>query len=121
MKNESSLFMDIILQCNIITITYFISHVRTMSQSILYINKVIQYIYIYIYIYYICTFGLIKGKNANTVSPIKREQYGGAVHLFIGKGSSPSKNTIMTLISSHYSNTNIKDKRVFSLLTSYDV
>jgi hypothetical protein len=111
MKNESSLFTYIILQCNIITITHFISHVRTMFQSIMYINKVIQTIY------YICTFDLFEGKSANTTSSIKREQYEGTVHLFIGKGHKPSKSTIMAMISTHYINTSIKDKGVFLLLT----
>jgi hypothetical protein len=54
MKNESSLFIDIILQCNIITITHFISHIITMLQFVLYINKVIQNIY------YICIFSLLE-------------------------------------------------------------
>jgi hypothetical protein len=67
MKNETSLFMDIILQCDIIIITHLISFVRTMLQSVLYINKTIQNTY------YICTFGLLEGENANTTFPIKRE------------------------------------------------
>jgi hypothetical protein len=37
MKNESSFFISIILQCNIITITYFISHARMMLRSVSYI------------------------------------------------------------------------------------
>jgi hypothetical protein len=36
--------------------------------------------------------------------------------LFIGMGHSPSKRTIMTLISIHCSNTGAKGKWVFSLL-----
>jgi hypothetical protein len=79
MKNKSSLFTNIILQCNTITIAHFISYVRTMLQSIMYINKLIQTIY------YICTFGLFEGESAHTASPIKREQYRGFIHLFIGK------------------------------------
>jgi hypothetical protein len=64
-------------------------------------------------VYYICTFGLLKGEyNFHN----QHEQYRGIVHLFIGKGRGPSKSTFMTLIFTHYSNTNIKDKRVFSLL-----
>jgi hypothetical protein len=73
----------------------------------MYISKVIQSIY------YICTFDLFEGKSANTASPMKHEQYRGIVHLFIDKWRSPSKSTIMTLISTNYSNTNIKDKRIF--------
>ena len=45
----------------------------------------------------------------------------GTVHLFIGKGRSPRKSTFMTLTSTHYSSTNIKDKQVFSLLTQCHV
>jgi hypothetical protein len=41
---------------------------------------------------------------------------GGTVHLFIGMGRGPSKSTIMTLISIHCHDPNIKDKHVFSLL-----
>jgi hypothetical protein len=111
MKNKSTLFTDIILQCNIITITHFVSYVRTMLQSIMYINEVIQTIY------YICTFGLFEGDSANTTSPIKREQYRGTIHLFIGEGHNPSKSTIITLISTHYINTSIKDNQVFLLPT----
>ena len=66
-----------------------------MLQSILYINEAIQNMY------YISTFGLLEGKNENTIFPIKREQYRGTVHLFIGKRHGPSKSTIMTLISLH--------------------
>jgi hypothetical protein len=32
---------------------------------------------------------------------IQREQYSGTVHLFIGTGCSPGKNTFMTLILVH--------------------
>jgi hypothetical protein len=95
--------------------THFISHVKPIIQCILYINKMIQSVY------YICTFGLLEGKSANIVSQIQREQYEDTVHLFIGKRHSPSKSTFMTLISIHYSNTNIKDKRVFSSLTQCHV
>jgi hypothetical protein len=51
----------------------------------------------------------------------QREQYRDTVHLFIAQGRSPSKSTFMTLTSTHYSNTNIKDKQVFSMLTHYHV
>jgi hypothetical protein len=34
---------------------------------------------------------------------------GGTVHLFIGMGRSPDKNTFMTLTYAHNPNTNIKD------------
>jgi hypothetical protein len=47
---------------------------------------------------------------------LKREQYGGTVHLFIGMGRSPSKSTIMTLKPIHCLNTVTKDKWVSSLL-----
>jgi hypothetical protein len=67
MKNKSLLFIDIILQCNIITITHFISLVRTMLQSVLYINKVIQNTY------YICTFDLLEEENAYTTFLMHRE------------------------------------------------
>jgi hypothetical protein len=36
----------------------------------------------------------------------QREQYGGAVHLFIGTGRSPSKITFVSLITNHNHNTN---------------
>jgi hypothetical protein len=84
-KKKSSLFIDIILQYNIIIITHFILHVKTILSYILCIRKLIQNVY------YICTFGLLEGKSANTTSPIQREQYGGNVHLFVGKGRSPRK------------------------------
>ena len=61
-------------------------------------------------VYYICTFGLFEGERANTISPISVNSMRGTIHLFIGKGCSPSKSTFMTLIFTHYSNTNIKDK-----------
>jgi hypothetical protein len=95
--------------------TLFISHVKPIIQFILYINKMIQSVY------YICTFSLLEGKSANIASQIQRERYGDTVHLFIGKGRSPRESTFMTLISIHYSNTNIKDKRVFSSLTQCHV
>jgi hypothetical protein len=60
MKDMSSFFIQIILQCNIITSIHFILHVRIMSRSALYVNKVIQVAY------YICTFGLLEGENAST-------------------------------------------------------
>jgi hypothetical protein len=46
MKNKSSYFIGIILQCNIISIIHFILHVRILSRLVLYFNKVIQVIYI---------------------------------------------------------------------------
>jgi hypothetical protein len=52
MKNRSSFFIQIILQCNIITNIHFLLHVKIMSRSVLYVNKMIQATY------YICTFGL---------------------------------------------------------------
>jgi hypothetical protein len=42
------------------------------------------------------TFGLLEGIDARAIT-IQHEQYGGTVHLFIGMGRSPSKNTFMTL------------------------
>jgi hypothetical protein len=60
MKNRSSFFIRIILQCNIITSIHFILHVRIISKSVLYVNKVIQVVY------YICIFGLLEGENAST-------------------------------------------------------
>jgi hypothetical protein len=60
-KDESSFFIEIILQYNIITITYFMLHVRMILRPLLYINKVVQTIY------YICTFGLLEIENVNTV------------------------------------------------------
>jgi hypothetical protein len=60
MKGMSSFFIQIILQCNIMTSTYFILHVRIMSRSALYVNKVIQAAY------YACTFGLLGRENAST-------------------------------------------------------
>jgi hypothetical protein len=104
MKNKSSFFIDIISQCNVIIITHFTSHIKTILQSILSIIKVTQNVY------YIYTFGLFEGKSTNTTFLVQREQYGGTVHLFIGKGHNPNKSTFMTLTSTHYSNTNINDK-----------
>jgi hypothetical protein len=66
----------------------------------LYVDKVIHGIY------YNYTFGLLEGENDNTIS-IQREQYKSTVHLFIGKGRSLIKNTFMTLMCTHYPNTNI--------------
>jgi hypothetical protein len=40
------------------------------------------------------------------VNTSQREQYGGTVHLFIGKGHSPNKITFMPLITNHDYNTN---------------
>jgi hypothetical protein len=45
-----------------------------------------------------CTFGLKEGKSTSVTQkqmPIRREQYGGTVHLFIGTGHSPYKITPM--------------------------
>jgi hypothetical protein len=61
MKNESSFFIEIILQYNIVTFTYFMLHVKMILRHVLCINKVLQTIY------YICTFGLLERENANTV------------------------------------------------------
>jgi hypothetical protein len=60
MKNKSSFFIEIILQCNIMIITHFILHVKMMLRSVLCINKMIQILY------YICTFALLKRESANT-------------------------------------------------------
>jgi hypothetical protein len=81
---------------------HFISHVKTVLQSTSYINKVIPNVH------YICTFGLLEGKSVNKF-PIQRPQYGGTVHLFIGKEHSPRKSTFMTLICTYYPNRSIKD------------
>ena len=43
---------------------------------------------------YKCTFGLKESKGTSVMPmPSQREQYRSTVHLFIGKGRSPSKNT----------------------------
>jgi hypothetical protein len=44
--------------------------------------------------------GSLEGVDARAIT-IQREQYSGIVHLFIGAGSSPGKNTFMTLILAH--------------------
>jgi hypothetical protein len=49
---------------------------------------------------YIDTFGLFEGVDVRAIT-IQREQYGGTVHLFIGTGCSPGKNTFMTLTFVH--------------------
>jgi hypothetical protein len=54
---------------------------------------------------YINTFGLFEGVDARAIT-IQREQYDGTVHLFIGTGRSPGKNTIMTLTFVHNYNIN---------------
>jgi hypothetical protein len=46
-------------------------------------------------VYYIDTFDLFEGDDARAIT-IQREQYGGIVHLLIGMGQCPSKNTFMT-------------------------
>jgi hypothetical protein len=61
MKNESSFFIEIILQYIIVTFTHFMLHVKMILRHVLCINKVVQTIY------YICTFGLLERENANTV------------------------------------------------------
>jgi hypothetical protein len=70
------------------------------------INKVIYYIY------YIDTFSLLEGVNESVIS-ILPERYRGTVHLFIGTGRSPDKNTFMTLTYTH--NPNTKHQGVTSL------
>jgi hypothetical protein len=55
--------------------------------------------------YYIDTFGLFDFINARAIT-IQREQYGGTVHLFIGTGRNPGKNTFMTLTFVHNCNIN---------------
>jgi hypothetical protein len=55
--------------------------------------------------YYIDTFGFFEGVDAKVIT-IQREQYGSTVHLFIGTGRSPGKNTIMTLTFVHNCNMN---------------
>jgi Na+-transporting NADH:ubiquinone oxidoreductase subunit NqrD len=67
MKNKSSFFIQIILQCNIITSIRFILHVRIMSRFVLHVNKVIQATY------YICTFGLLERENVSIAFQFKRE------------------------------------------------
>jgi hypothetical protein len=56
-------------------------------------------------LYYIDTFGLFEGVDARAIT-IQREQYMGTVHLFIGMGRSPGKNTFMTLTCVHNYNIN---------------
>jgi hypothetical protein len=75
-------------------------------------NKYYLYIYRFIYLfhdkhmkYYINTFGLLEGVGTRPIR-IQREQYGGTVHLFIGMGRSPGKNTFMTLACTHNRNIN---------------
>jgi hypothetical protein len=53
---------------------------------------------------YIVTFGLFEGDDTRIIT-IQREQYGGTVHLFTGKGRNPSKNTFMTSTYIHNPNT----------------
>jgi hypothetical protein len=60
MKNRSSFFVQIILQCNITKNIHFLLEVKIMSRFVLYVNTMIQAVY------YICTFGLHEGKNAST-------------------------------------------------------
>jgi hypothetical protein len=57
---------------------------------------------------YICTFGLIEGKNPGDVrmNNSQPEQYGGTVHLFIGTGRSSDKITFMPLTTNHNHDTN---------------
>ena len=57
---------------------------------------------------YKCTFSLERDESTCVTQkqmPNQREQYGGTVHLFIGTGHSPSKNTFMTLTCTHDLNT----------------
>jgi hypothetical protein len=51
-------------------------------------------------LYYIDTFGLLEGNDVREVT-IQREQYGNTVHLFIGTGHNPDKNTFVTLTYIH--------------------
>jgi hypothetical protein len=62
---------------------------------------------------YINTFSLFEGNDVRAIT-IQRELYGGTVHLFIGTGHSPSKNTFMTLTCAH--NHNTKQQGLTSLL-----
>jgi hypothetical protein len=54
---------------------------------------------------YVDTFGSFEGIDTRAIT-IQREQYGGTVHLFIGTGRSPGKNTFMTLTFVHNCNIN---------------
>jgi hypothetical protein len=54
---------------------------------------------------YIDTFGLFEGVDVRAIT-IHCEQYEGTVHLFIGTGHSPGKNTFMTLTFVHDCNIN---------------
>jgi hypothetical protein len=45
--------------------------------------------------YYIDTFGLSEGLDVRVIT-IQRDQYGAIVHLFIGTGRSPGKNTFVS-------------------------
>jgi hypothetical protein len=61
------------------------------------------------YWYYIDTFGWPKGEDVRVTrerSQSPREQYGGAVHLFIGTGRGPDKITSMSLITNCNHNAN---------------
>jgi hypothetical protein len=60
-------------------------------------------------LYYNDIFDLFEGDDARAIT-IKREQYGGIVHLFISTGRSPSKNTFMT--STYTYNPNTKHQRL---------
>jgi hypothetical protein len=42
-------------------------------------------------------------------SQSSKKRTGGIVHLFIGMGHNPSKNTFMTLTYTHNPNTNMRD------------
>jgi hypothetical protein len=59
-------------------------------------------------IYYIDTFGLFEGDDAKAIT-VRREQYEGTVHLFIGTRRSPSKNTFMALTCTYDPNTKHQD------------
>jgi hypothetical protein len=63
-------------------------------------------------LYYNDIFDLFEGDDARAIT-IKREQYGGTVHLFISTGRSLSKNTFMT--STYTYNPNTKHQRLTSL------
>jgi hypothetical protein len=48
----------------------------------------------------------VKCKSDARVITIRREQYGGTVHLFIGAGRSPDKITSMSLLTNYNHNAN---------------
>jgi hypothetical protein len=60
---------------------------------------------------------LLEGKSKGAIS-IPPPQYGGIIHLFIGKRRSPSKSTFMTLTYTHNPNTKHQGLVVFSSLVN---